>query len=266
MSGCYQNIASNYQCLVSPFSRISRIMLIRKVRVPFSESQFLFWKLLVIDVTFDSDQLYYEHILLVVRRTGWEHEPDEQISNRRFSTLDAPEPGVPHLCIYPTLNQRYLERKKNVRKFQKFAALWQPFPRCLYHIHNNFCSTYIILVVISNLEMIWSMCEDMGYTQIRPFDISKGLENLWVFATQGERPWNQSREDTERWLYCEQEVINLGVCSWTGTLHKGKRWEIEWMRWQLTPEAEKISQGREVVVIGILGLSCASGGKREGIA
>ena len=156
MSGCYQNIASNYQCLVSPFSRISRIMLIRKVRVPFSESQFLFWKLLVIDVTFDSDQLYYEHILLVVRRTGWEHAPDEQISNRRFSTLDAPEPGVPHLCIYPTLNQRYLERKKNVRKFQKFAALWQPFPRCLYHIHNNFCSTYIILVVISNLEMMKS--------------------------------------------------------------------------------------------------------------
>ena len=37
------------------------------------------------------------------------------------------------------------------------------------------------------------------------------------------------------------------------------------MRWQLTPGA-KISQGREVVVIGIPGLSCASGGKREGIA
>lgn len=35
------------------------------------------------------------------------------------------------------------------------------------------------------------------------------------------------------------------------------------MRWQLTPEAEKISQGREVVVIGILGLSCASGGKEK---
>lgn len=38
------------------------------------------------------------------------------------------------------------------------------------------------------------------------------------------------------------------------------------MRWQLTPGAKKISQGREVMVIGIPGLSCASGGKREGIA
>ena len=39
---------------------------------------------------------------------------------------------------------------------------WQPFPQYLYHIHNNLCNIDIILVVISNLEMIWSMCEDMG--------------------------------------------------------------------------------------------------------
>ena len=109
MSECYQNISSNYQRLVSPFSRISRIMLIRKVRVCFSESQFLFWKFLVVDVTFDPNQPYYEYILLAVR-TGWEHVPDEQISNTQFSTLNDPEPGVPYPCIQPTLNQRYLER------------------------------------------------------------------------------------------------------------------------------------------------------------
>ena len=74
----------------------------------------------------------------------------------------------------------------------------------------------------------------MGYMQIRPFDIRKGLEHLWIFATQGERPWNQSREDTERSLYCEQEVINLGVCSWTGTFHKGICWERR-RQWHPTP-------------------------------
>lgn len=47
------------------------------------------------------------------------------------------------------------------------------------------------------------MCEDVGrlhglYANTKPFDIRKGLERLWVFAIQGERPWNQSCEDTER--------------------------------------------------------------------
>ena len=137
MSECYQNISSNYQCLVSPFSRISRIMLIRKVRVCFSESQFIFWKLLAVDVTLDPDQLYYEHILLAVRRTGWEHAPDEQISNTQFSTLDAPEPGVPYPHIQPTLNQRYLERKKMSESSEN-----------LQHSDNHFHSICIIFTTI----------------------------------------------------------------------------------------------------------------------
>ena len=60
--------------------------------------------------------------------------------------------------IQPTVDWKYLEKKKNFGKFQKakleFALLPQLFTQNLYCIYNSLHSIYIILGIISNLKMI----------------------------------------------------------------------------------------------------------------
>ena len=63
---------------------------------------------------------------------------------------------VLHLQIQPTIDQKY--SKKKSRKFQKakleFAAHWQLFTWHSHCIYNYLHSIYIVLSIISNLEII----------------------------------------------------------------------------------------------------------------
>ena len=66
---------------------------------------------------------------------------------------------VPHAWIQPATDQKYLgKKKKNSRKFQngklKFVAHQQLFAWYLHCIYSYLNTIYIVLGIISNLEMI----------------------------------------------------------------------------------------------------------------
>lgn len=173
MSECCQNLTSScYPCLFSPFSRI---LLIKKVRVWFSEGQILFWKFLVIDLKLNPDQLYYMCILLVVRRIRWEHILGVQNFNAQFSTMEPPYPWVPHPRIQPTTSWKYPRESQEANlEFAWGLATIYTAPA--------------LLGITGDLEMLWRAQEAICKHRTTLYKLT------WASAGSGiwGRSWNQS--------------------------------------------------------------------------
>ena len=109
-------------------------------------------------------------------------------------------PWVPHSQIQPTMSWQYLERKK--KKFSQdpkskhlnLPHIQQLFTHHLHCIYNYLHSIYIVLSIITNLKVIWSIWEDKPrfYANTTPF-LYKRLEHPWFLY------WNQSPTHTEGW-------------------------------------------------------------------
>ena len=82
---------------------------------------------------------------------------DEWMKKVVVYTVNPPHLWVPHLQIQPTVDQKHT-RKKVFRTFHEaefeFVTHQQPFTSHLHCTYNYLHSTYIILGIVSNLEMI----------------------------------------------------------------------------------------------------------------
>ena len=146
------------------------------------------------------------------------------------------------LTIFGKKEKKFSQDPKS--KHLNLPHIQQLFTHHLHCIYNYLHIIYIVLSIITNLKVIWSIWEDKPrfYANTTPF-LYKRLEHPWVLY------WNQSPTHTEGWDcipsyfgFQKKKLLLVSLCPMQYVEHTdAKRWIVVYLKFKCNWESYILS-------------------------